>query len=167
MFCTNPKSPIPKIHDVIADLTEVGGRSCQLIRILNRLGSASSPDTHNRYVTHHIMTQRYSTIWNDMPNDVFTVVSVNNFDILQSYASVYCSYQQQSYHGTTLQPVRPNPSLVLPPAPQHSSEQNVRVTMEPANVDINLSCPQIQPPGPAATNNMVPQLSPVPTWKCN
>ena len=65
MFCTNPKSPIP-IHDLIADLTEVGGESRQLIRILNRLGSANSPDTHNRYVTHHTMTQRNVTQQSEM-----------------------------------------------------------------------------------------------------
>ena len=93
MFCTNPKSPTP-IHDLIADLTEVCGGSPQLIRILNRLGCASSSGTHDRYVTQHAMAQRQSTIWNNIPNNVFTIASVDNFDMLQSYAAVYCGDQQ-------------------------------------------------------------------------
>ena len=52
MFCINPKSPTP-IHNLIADITEVCGGSRQLIQILNRLGCASSTDTHDRFVTQH------------------------------------------------------------------------------------------------------------------
>ena len=113
MFCTNPKSPTP-IHDVIADVTEVCGGSRQLIQILNRLGCASFADTHDRYITQYAMVQCQSTIWDDIPNNVFTISSVDHFDMLQSYTAVYCGDQQWSYHGTTLQLVQPNPnSLVL------------------------------------------------------
>ena len=53
-FCTNPRRST-LIHDLIADMIEVCGGSRQLIRILNRLGCSTSPDTHDRFVTQHAM----------------------------------------------------------------------------------------------------------------
>ena len=114
MFCTNPKNPTP-IHDVIADVTEVCGGSCQLIRFLNRLGCCSSADTHDRFVTQHAIAERQMSIWDNISANTFTVASIDNFDMLQSYSAVYCGDQQRSHHGTILQLVQPNPiNLVLP-----------------------------------------------------
>ena len=102
MFCTNPRRPT-LIHDLIADMIEVCGGSRQLIKIFNRLGCSTSPDTHDRFVTQHAMARRQSKIWGEIPSNAFTIASVDNFDMLQSYASVYCGDQKRSYHGTTLQ----------------------------------------------------------------
>ena len=81
MFCSNPRSPKP-IHNLIANLIEVCGGSWQLIQI----SCASSPDIHDRLVTQCAMAQCQLTVWNYIPNNVFTIASVDNFDMLQSYA---------------------------------------------------------------------------------
>ena len=84
---------IPPIHNMLADIVEVCGGSHQLIRILNRLGCTSSPDTHDRFVTQHAEENVKRTIWDELPRNVFTIASVDNFDILQSYSVVFCGDQ--------------------------------------------------------------------------
>ena len=101
----------------------------QLIRILNRLGCATSPYTHDRFVTQHAMARRQSKIWDNICSNTFTIASIDNFDMLQSYAAVHCGDQQRSYHGTTLQLVQLNPnSLMLPTS---STEVTTAPTISP------------------------------------
>ena len=70
------------------------GGSRQLLRVLNRLGCVPSPDTHDRFVAFHAKSEREKDIWDDLPKNIFTIATADNFDILQSYAAVYCGNQQ-------------------------------------------------------------------------
>ena len=112
-FCTNTKPTL--IYHLLSDVVEVCGGSRQLMRILNRLGCVSSPDTHDRFVTEHAQIKRKTSI--------FTVASVDNFDVLQSYSAVYCGDQQRSFHGTTVQLVQPDPYRIF-------NSQNISINMD-------------------------------------
>ena len=110
MYCTNPHQPTA-MQNLLADVVEACGGSRQLLKILNRIGCVSSPDTHDRFVTYHAEQQRNKSVWEEIPQSVFTVGSADNFDMLQSYSAVNCGDQQRSYHGTTVQLVQPKSVL--------------------------------------------------------
>ena len=79
----------------------VCGGSRKLLKTLNRVGATCSADTHDQFVTSIAGMQRKTTVWDDLSSDVFTVVSADNFDLLQSHAGMYCGDQHGSYHCST------------------------------------------------------------------
>jgi len=85
LSCKNPKQPTT-IHNILADRVEVCSGSRHLLKILNRLGCTSSSDTHDRFVTQYAEATMYGT---KLDSKVFTVASVDNFDILKSHSPVY------------------------------------------------------------------------------
>ena len=46
--------------------------------------------------------QPTSSLWDELSPAVFTVVSIDNFDMLQSHTAVNCGNRHHSYYVTTI-----------------------------------------------------------------
>ena len=65
-------------------------------------------------MTQHAEARRNHTVWDELSRGIFTIASIDNFDMLQSYAVVYCGNQNCSYHGTMLQLVQYDTTITYP-----------------------------------------------------
>ena len=85
------------------------GGSLELVRILNRVGAVSSLDTNSRLATMVVQQRLKRGIEPELEPNKFTVISVDNIDILQSHAMVSSLDATCSWHGTSIQCVQPLP----------------------------------------------------------
>ena len=134
-YSVNPLCCTP-IHILLAEAVEVCNGSRKLLNILNRLGVTCSEDTHDRFVTMKAELQKKMHVWDSMDSHVFTLATVDNFDMLQSHSAVYCGDQGRSYHGTTIQIVQPNPMLQLNPPANEATCTNLDPTSQTLNIEI-------------------------------
>ncbi len=108
LFCTNSQCCMP-LHYLLSEAILCHGGSQQLVKIFNRIGAAASLDTSQRLSTQVVQTRVVQGIKPDLVEKGFTIVSVDNIDILQRHAFVSSTDASRSWHGTSVQCVQPLP----------------------------------------------------------
>lgn len=108
LFTINSQCSFP-LHTLLTDVIETCGGSERLVRLFNRLGICSSPETALRYIQYRVQKRVREGIMTAYPSDCFMIASADNIDYVHHYARVYCGKQQSSWHGTTVQIAQPKP----------------------------------------------------------
>ena len=94
-------------------------RTCQDFKV-----RWASLDTHNRVATCAVARRIANGIRAELTPQTFTVVSIDNIDILQRHAMVSSTESKRSWHGTSVQCVQPMPeSITIPIQEMHSACQ--------------------------------------------
>ena len=76
------------VHALLTDEIKAGGSSSECVRILNRFGAVACEETHNRLVT-HVSSTRKNEIHLELTPQAFRLASLDNIDVLLSYASAF------------------------------------------------------------------------------
>lgn len=108
LFCTNSTCSMP-FHVILTEAVLCHGGSLELVRILNRVRAIASLDTNNRLATHIVQERINQGIIPQLVPNALTILSIDNIDILQTYAIVSCTDKTRSWHGTSVQCVKPLP----------------------------------------------------------
>ena len=123
LFCTNNQCNMP-LQYLLSDAILCLGGSTELVKILNRIGAVASLDTHNRVATCAVARRIANGIRAELTPQTFTVLSIDNIDILQRHAMVSSTESKRSWHGTSVQCVQPMPeSITIPIQEMHSACQ--------------------------------------------
>lgn len=126
LFTINNECSFP-LHTLLADAIETCGGSKRLVRLFNRLGICSSPETTLQYIQYRVEKRAKEGILTAYPSNCFMVASADNMDYIHRYARVFCGKQQSSWHGTTVQIAQPQPSIQTTPTDTRESEANTRI----------------------------------------
>ena len=136
IFNTNSVCSMP-LHVLLTEAILCNGGSQELVRLLNRVGAVASLDTVNRLNTQVAVKRRTQGIISELKPDAFTIVSVDNIDILQPHAAVSSTDATRSWHGISEQCVQPRPSFnVL------GSEERLPTRKHPVSSPIHSPLPQ-------------------------
>ena len=104
------------------------------MKFFNHLGAVSSPDT---LITDIARIQCSKTLWDNLSNETLTLASADNFDMLQSHASVYHADQSRSFHAVTSQP-KCGTTYSMQGFLEEHSEKSQRESLESQTIDIFL-----------------------------
>ena len=108
LFCTNVQCSMP-MHTLVTEATICHGGTQELVKILNRIGVASSIDTSQRLATNVVRSRIIRGILPELNEHALSIVSIDNIDILQTHAFVSSTDGSRSWHGTSVQCVQPLP----------------------------------------------------------
>ncbi len=101
------------MHTLITDVIETCGGSARPQKLLNQLGACASIDPHASYVQYRAQKIKEGPMASYPLNSFIMLVSADNLDFKHCFARIYSEKQQLSWHGTTVQLLKPQPQQLL------------------------------------------------------
>ena len=114
------------LHIIIANCIQRLSHSSKLLQLLNHAGLCVSRDTLDRFleeVKEHKLTRMNFT---NISKSAFTIISVDNIDVLASYAAVTSKDVPRSWHGTSIMSQQTKPSEILSNVEKLSEDMEYR-----------------------------------------
>ncbi|XP_071481651.1 uncharacterized protein [Diadema antillarum] len=93
---------------IVANCVKRMSHSTKLLRILNHIGFACSESTLDRFLQDIHDKRTESGPLNELKPSAFTIVSIDNIDVLTPYAAVTVD-KTRSWHGTSIMAQQPKP----------------------------------------------------------
>jgi hypothetical protein len=110
LFHTQNSRCSQPLHILMTDVSDkYSNSSTSLLTINSRVGAGVSKDSHRRFVTRVCSSSAKLGAVPSTVFDSFTMVSFDNLDKNQTYASVFAGKERGGFHGTTVQVVQPMP----------------------------------------------------------
>ncbi|XP_038061686.1 uncharacterized protein LOC119732298 [Patiria miniata] len=96
-------------HIIIANCVKRLSHSSKLIRLLNHSGLCTSEDTLDRFLENIKQLRQEAGLLSTIEPTSFTVVSIDNIDVLASHAAITSTGSGRSWHGTSVMAQQPKP----------------------------------------------------------
>ncbi|XP_071796281.1 uncharacterized protein [Asterias amurensis] len=97
------------LHIIIANCVRLS-HSSKLLQLLNHAGMCVSRDTLDRFLEEVKEQKLTRTDFSNISKSSFTIISVDNIDVLASYAAVTSKDAPRSWHGTSIMSQQTKPS---------------------------------------------------------